>query len=53
MKAETGVKWLLRIISLTTIPAFIAAVGPQSILEKINMLGKAITLRSINLTRGR
>ena len=29
MKAETGVKWLLRIISLTTIPAFVAAVMPQ------------------------
>ncbi|MHC4323431.1 MAG: hypothetical protein ACYSUX_04065 [Planctomycetota bacterium] len=30
MTAETGVKWLLRIISITTIPAFIAAVMPQS-----------------------
>ena len=30
MTAETGVKWLLRVISITTIPAFVAAVGPQS-----------------------
>ena len=30
MKAETGVKWLLRAISITTIPAFVAAVMPQS-----------------------
>lgn len=30
MKAETGVKWLLRAISITTIPAFAAAVMPQS-----------------------
>ena len=29
MTAETGVKWLLRIISITTVPAFIAAVMPQ------------------------
>jgi hypothetical protein len=29
MTAETGVKWLLRFISLTTIPAFVAAVMPQ------------------------
>jgi len=30
MTAETGVKWLLRIIGITTIPAFVAAVAPQS-----------------------
>jgi hypothetical protein len=30
MTAETGVKWLLRALSITTIPAFVAAVGPQS-----------------------
>ena len=30
MTAETGVKWLLRILSITTIPAFVAAVMPQS-----------------------
>jgi len=29
MTAETGVKWLLRLISLTTVPAFVAAVMPQ------------------------
>jgi hypothetical protein len=29
MTAETGVKWLLRFISLTTLPAFVAAVAPQ------------------------
>ncbi len=29
MTAEAGVKWLLRLIALTTIPAFIAAVMPQ------------------------
>jgi hypothetical protein len=36
MTAETGVKWLLRAISITTIPAFVAAVMPQSSL--VNML---------------
>ena len=30
MTAETGVKWLLRALSITTIPAFVAAVMPQS-----------------------
>jgi len=30
MTAETGLKWLLRFIAVTTIPAFIAAVMPQS-----------------------
>ena len=30
MTAETGVKWLLRIISITTIPALVAAVMPPS-----------------------
>ena len=30
MTAETGVKWLLRAISITTIPAFGAALMPQS-----------------------
>jgi len=30
MTAETGLKWLLRFIGITTIPAFIAAVMPQS-----------------------
>lgn len=30
MTAETGVKWLLRFVSVTTIPAFVAAVMPQS-----------------------
>ena len=30
MTAETGVKWLLRALSITTIPAFVAAVIPQS-----------------------
>jgi len=30
MTAETGVKWLLRILSITTIPALITAVMPQS-----------------------
>jgi len=29
MTAETGLKWLLRFIGITTIPAFIAAVMPQ------------------------
>jgi len=29
MTAETGAKWLLRFISLTTLPAFVAAVMPQ------------------------
>jgi len=35
MTAETGVKWLLRILSITTIPAFVAAVMPQSKLAGI------------------
>ena len=35
MTAETGVKWLLRIISITTIPAFVAAVMPHSRLAGI------------------
>ena len=30
MTAETGLKWLLRFIAVPTIPAFIAAVMPQS-----------------------
>jgi hypothetical protein len=30
MTAETGLKWLLRFIAVTTIPAFIAVVMPQS-----------------------
>ncbi|MHC4664372.1 MAG: hypothetical protein ACYS9T_00245 [Planctomycetota bacterium] len=30
MTAETGVKWLLRILSITAIPAFLTAVAPQS-----------------------
>jgi len=30
MTAESGLKWLLRFIGITTIPAFIAAVMPQS-----------------------
>ena len=30
MTAETGLKWLLRFIGITTIPAFIVAVMPQS-----------------------
>lgn len=30
MKAETGVKWILRALSITTILALIAAVAPQS-----------------------
>ena len=30
MTAETGLKWLLRFVAVTTIPAFIAAVMPQS-----------------------
>ncbi len=30
MTAETGVKWLLRALSITTIPAFVATVMPQS-----------------------
>jgi hypothetical protein len=29
MTAETGVKWVLRFISLTTLPAFVGAVMPQ------------------------
>jgi hypothetical protein len=30
MMAESGLKWVLRFIAVTTIPAFIAAVMPQS-----------------------
>jgi hypothetical protein len=30
MTAESGLKWLLRFIGLTTIPAFVAAIMPQS-----------------------
>lgn len=30
MTAESGLKWLLRFIGITTIPAFVAAVMPQS-----------------------
>jgi hypothetical protein len=30
MTAESGLKWLLRFIALTTVPAFLAAVMPQS-----------------------
>lgn len=29
MSAETGAKWVLRFITLTTVPAFVAAVMPQ------------------------
>ena len=35
MTAESGVKWLLRFLSITTIPAFLAAVAPQSWLVQI------------------
>ena len=35
MKAETGVKWLLRILVITTIPALVAAVLPQAKLAGI------------------
>ena len=35
MTAETDVKWLLRVLSITTIPAFVAAVMPQSRLAGI------------------
>ncbi len=30
MTAEAGLKWLLRFIGVTTIPAFVAAIMPQS-----------------------
>jgi hypothetical protein len=30
MTAESGLKWLLRFIGITTIPAFVAAIMPQS-----------------------
>jgi len=30
MKAETGAKWLMRALAITTIPAFLTAVMPQS-----------------------
>jgi hypothetical protein len=30
MTVESGVKWLLRLLAITTIPAFFAAVMPQS-----------------------
>ncbi len=30
MNAESGLKWLLRFIGITTLPAFVAAVMPQS-----------------------
>ena len=30
MTAETGLRWLLRFIGVTTVPAFVAAVMPQS-----------------------
>jgi len=30
MTAESGLKWLLRFVAVTTIPAFIASVMPQS-----------------------
>jgi hypothetical protein len=39
MTAESGLKWLLRFIGLGTIPAFIAAVMPQSWLA--HMVNKA------------
>ncbi|MHC4517980.1 MAG: hypothetical protein ACYTAS_05280 [Planctomycetota bacterium] len=35
MTAETGTKWLLRFIGVTTIPALIAAVMPQSWLASL------------------
>ncbi len=35
MTAETGVKWVLRFISLTTIPAFVGAVMPQRWLASV------------------
>ena len=35
MKAETAVKWLLRIIVITTIPCFFYAAGPQSWLNNL------------------
>ena len=30
MTAESGLKWFLRFLSITTVPAFVAAVMPQS-----------------------
>jgi hypothetical protein len=39
MTAEAGLKWLLRFIAVTAIPAFVAAVMPQSWL--VSMVNKA------------
>ena len=30
MTAETGAKWLMRVLAITTVPAFLAAVMPQT-----------------------
>jgi len=47
MTAETGVKWLLRVLAVTTIPAFIAAVMPQAWL--VHMLNWVEPGRSVGL----
>jgi hypothetical protein len=47
MKAEVGLKWLLRFIGITTIPAFIAAVMPQSWLA--HMVNKAAPGTSVGI----
>jgi len=47
MTAESGLKWLLRFIGLGTIPAFIAAVMPQSWLA--HMVNKAAPGTSVGI----
>ena len=47
MTAESGLKWLLRFIGITTIPAFIAAVMPQSWLT--HLVNKAAPGTSVGI----
>lgn len=50
MTAESGLKWLLRFIALTTVPAFFAALMPQSWLAYLIAKGAPGTSAGILVT---
>ena len=50
MTAESGLKWLLRFIALTTVPAFIAAIMPQPWLAYLVAKGAPGTSAGILVT---
>ena len=50
MTAESGLKWLLRFIALTTVPAFIAGVLPQAVLAGLIEKGAPGTSTGILVT---